>query len=797
MSQTKMISHIDYALFAKTHPSMYLMHKYWARKPHNVVAEYIKHYSKPNEIVFDPFCGSGVTAIEALKLKRKIVAVDLDPVACFIAKMTAVPVDLKEFESIFEAIKKSVKDNIESLYKTRCPFDCGKNAVITHTIWEKSTPIEIWFKCPLCGRKGRKKPDEEDLQNLKKIDGMEIPYWYPRNELIWNTRVNVAKGTLVSDLFTKRNLIALTILYHEIEKLTNGIQKDLMKFVFTSGLAQAGKLIPVVHGGKECKSWTVRGYWVPPKRFEINVWNGFEERFRKICRGKAQSNESVGIHYEEAESFDDLSKNKTFLLLNQSSTDLSNIPQNSVDYVFTDPPYGDSVPYLELDYMWASWLGFDVNFEDEIIISDSPSRREKNFDVYCKMLSLAFREIYKTLKPGKWMTVTFHNTDITIYNSIIRAVTLAGFELEKIIYQPAARPSAKSLLHPYGSAVGDYYIRFRKPTKTTKLQLDLEIDKERYKRIIIESVKKIIAGRGEPTPYGVIVNSYSMIYDELKKNGYLFSAPETIEDILKQQLNKEFILHDNKWWFKDPNSIPFLERVPLHERVEKAVINVLNRKVKASYDDVLEEIFITFPNALTPETKGVKQILEEYAQKTKDKKWTLKPSVIQRQNQHDKLCEFLALVGERAGLNVYADLPQWRTKGITLPMIPKENMDRIKEIDVIWYEPNRVAYEFEVENTTGITEAIVRGANIPNGKVKRFIIIPEERKTLLARKLVEPALKERVEQDNWRFMYYDDMISYYEKVKSKKTISLADFEKLAKTPATIKPEKQPTIQDYM
>ena len=63
MAKRDTLQHINYALVAKTHTPMYLMHKYWARKPHNIVSEYIKRYSKEGDTVLDPFAGSGVTAI--------------------------------------------------------------------------------------------------------------------------------------------------------------------------------------------------------------------------------------------------------------------------------------------------------------------------------------------------------------------------------------------------------------------------------------------------------------------------------------------------------------------------------------------------------------------------------------------------------------------------------------------------------------------------------------------------------------------------------------------------------------
>jgi DNA modification methylase len=71
------VVHIDHAISPQAHTPMYLMHKFWARKPHNVVGEYIEHYSKKGDIVLDPFVGSGVTAIEALKRGRKAIAIDL------------------------------------------------------------------------------------------------------------------------------------------------------------------------------------------------------------------------------------------------------------------------------------------------------------------------------------------------------------------------------------------------------------------------------------------------------------------------------------------------------------------------------------------------------------------------------------------------------------------------------------------------------------------------------------------------------------------------------------------------
>jgi hypothetical protein len=437
-----------------------------------------------------------------------------------------------------------------------------------------------------------------------------------------------------------------------------------------------------------------------------------------------------------------------------------------------------------------------LKYDKEITINEN---QQKGFDYYHKMLKASFEQVYDVLKSGRWLTVTFHNTDIRIYNSIIKAAVLAGFDLEKIIYQTPAVVSPKALLQPYGSAVGDYYIRFKKPEKREKLLSEAEIDKERYERIVVDTVKHIIAERREPVAYSTIINSYPTIFAELKKNGYPFSAPEGIEEVLRKHLGKEFVLEvvrdgkekviGKKWWLKEKL---FLESASLSERVEAAIIGVLNKRVVVSFDDILEEIFTRFQNALTPDTQSIKSILEEYAEKT-DGKWQLKKEMRVRQSQHNQIIGWLVDIGKKIGFDVYADLPEYRGKSFDLPL-SKDKIDRIREIDALWLKNNEVVYEFEVENSTGISDAIIRGSNLPSTSVKRYIVIPEERKNLLMMKIAEPILKENIEHFNWNFIFYDAFLSFYEKNSNKKTIDASEIDKLANLSTQIRHEQQTLSQ---
>jgi len=855
----ELIPHINYAELPKKHTSTYLMHKFWARKPYNVVSDYIEHYSKKGEIVLDPFCGSGVTAIEAIKSGRKAIAIDIDPLAIFVARMTALPVDLTKFEQTFKEIESKVKGAIVDLYRIKCP-KCDKNTAVV-----ERRLISFVVDCPHCereiimGKARRPKGKSQNIylcpycekefsyanQEIKRevctearyrcnkcgangtiVDPptkpeIEPEFWYPRIDLCYPSgkpfRAKRRFGR-VAELFTRRNLSALSILYHEIERLPETRReeqnvKDLMKFTFSSMLHLVSRLIMLKRG--EEAGWNTPEYLVLGVHPEYNVWDRFENRNEKTLRGKKIETE---IPYKEAKDFHDLLDECNVLFCRRSALDLENIPSETVDYVFTDPPYGGSIQYFELNMLRSAWLAGEKNDErfpldwwkDEITINP---QQEKNFDYYHTRLHSAFREIYRVLKPNKYMTVTFHNKEIKIYNSIIRSAVFAGFELDNLFYQPSAHVSSKSGFHPYTSAEGDFYIRFRKPEREISIKElnEREIDKTRANRIILDSIVGILIERGEPSTFTDILKGQSRIYSELKKHGYHFfgANPENIEKVLRENEEKEFMFLEGKgWWFKDPSK--HHPDVPLLERIERAVVQRLTREV-ASFDDILQEIYLNFRNAQTPDPTSVSNVLKEYAEFAPNRKWRLKPVVRKRQQEHSRMIVYLAEIGRKTGYNIWiGQKEQGNTFGkkllsswcdfekLSLIHVSPNLIDQyLKQIDVMWIRSDKVAYAFDVEYTTAITEAFNRCSNIPEDhQAKRFIIIPEEREALLFRKISSELLKDRVEKEKWRFIFFDDLWRFYEENKRKKQIDLDEFEGISKTPVE-KRKKQEALESFI
>ncbi len=108
----------------------------------------------------------------------------------------------------------------------------------------------------------------------------------------------------------------------------------------------------------------------------------------------------------------------------QSATDLSTIPDDSIDYVFTDPPFGGNLNYSELNVLVEAWLGVRTDAGAEAVVNDTQG---KDLLDYKHLMEAAFREYYRVLKPGRWMTVEFNNSANAVWNAIQQALLDAGF----------------------------------------------------------------------------------------------------------------------------------------------------------------------------------------------------------------------------------------------------------------------------------------------------------------------------------------------------------------------------------
>ena len=247
--------------------------------------------------------GSGVTVIEAIRLKRHGIGVDLNPVACFIARMTLAPVKVSALQEALATLKEAVESGINRYYQVLCS-ECEALALGTHFVWKseryaKEKMFQVHAVCPHCGSKVKRKPTDDDLDRYSKIADEPVPFFYPKDVRLHAT----AKRSVdyIHELFTHRALIALSILRNEIQQSFSDETQSLMMFAFTSTLAQVSRMPPVAP--TQGIGWKVPNYWVPAVHWERNVWGAFEERTKKLLRGKAESSALGGLAKEYARIF--------------------------------------------------------------------------------------------------------------------------------------------------------------------------------------------------------------------------------------------------------------------------------------------------------------------------------------------------------------------------------------------------------------------------------------------------------------------------------------------------------------
>ena len=276
----------------------------------------------------------------------------------------------------------------------------------------KQVPVLINYS--MGKKRYEKRPDNNDLTLLDVIEQGDIPYPFPTNVL--------PKGDKTSDPFnvgithahqfyTRRNLWALAILWEKIQQIAN----HRLKFWFSSTLPWCSKENRLHLGNYFGHSGGVitslRGTWyIASLPVETNPF----ERFR------------LRMHSSLYEAVVD---SQDVILATQSSGHLENLNDEIVDYIFVDPPFGANLMYSELNFLWEAWQCVFSNNKAEAVINRT---QRKGLPEYQTLMEECFREFHRALKPNRWMTVEFHNTQNAVWNAILEGLLRAGFMIADV-----------------------------------------------------------------------------------------------------------------------------------------------------------------------------------------------------------------------------------------------------------------------------------------------------------------------------------------------------------------------------
>ncbi|OGR04303.1 MAG: DNA methylase [Deltaproteobacteria bacterium RIFOXYA12_FULL_61_11] len=118
-----------------------------------------------------------------------------------------------------------------------------------------------------------------------------------------------------------------------------------------------------------------------------------------------------------------------YCLSTESATGIDRLPDASVDYIFVDPPFGANIMYSEMNFLTESWLGCVTNNCSEAVVNDT---QHKDESTYRSLLTSCLKQFYRVLKPGRWLTMEFHNSKSSIWNAIQTSLGDAGFVIADV-----------------------------------------------------------------------------------------------------------------------------------------------------------------------------------------------------------------------------------------------------------------------------------------------------------------------------------------------------------------------------
>lgn len=803
MKETK---DINFALVEETRPPIYTAMKYWGKKPHNIWREYIKNYTPANGLYLDPFAGSAISAFEAVKAGRKAIAFDLNPLTSFLIEAFCTEFNKNDFyNETNKIIEEAQKENIyKNFYFTKCRVCESEEAVIQNFKWNNSELYEVGIECKSC-KKGKterylEKPSIEEIDKAKTIDKIKIDTWYPEDEF-YNSpsfSANFIKcigGKHFYNLWTRRNLYVISNIFNKILKVKDDVLKKQLLLAFIKTIHLCTKM-SVPRREKAARgfstSWGRSAYICAARQMEMNPLLVF----KSSCFGKQSVESSLTglkkylgkipkIFYVDKSNKSIKTKNfdiKYGIIDINAITDF--IDEESIDFIMTDPPYGGLVQYFDLSTIWLIWLKkynkrYVANYESEITIKNNI----QTLNTYKIKFQNGIKNLFKILKPDGKIVFTFHNKNIRIWNAFLKAVFLAGFEIEKVIHQHNRRTGESNVANPYGTSATDFYIRcIKKPVTQLKSQTD------EFEQYVVKTAIELIAQRNEPTPFQILFNG---LLAEISSAGFdVVDFDKNIEKILEKHIGSIFDITDKNniagkfWWFKDPSLYIKYPDKKLTDRVEDTIISLLRRKVAVTLDEVLGQIFVKFPNGLTPDIKSITQILQKYSNKSMGK-WVYKGGDTEEIfTEHSEIIFLLSEIGKKLGykifigkkeqpekyngkkLSQFADL-----KNLNNFSIDKEKRERIEMIDMLWINnKNSIECALEVENTTKFTSGIQRASNLDKS-INKIMVLPNKRRVEFL-SVKDPLFISSFKNYKWRYLLYDDV----RKIKSLRKITKADID---------------------
>ena len=405
---------------------------------------------------------------------RRVVLNDLSPAATFIAANYNLPFDVGAFAAAGRRILDEVAGELGWMYETlhadgktvgrieytvwsevfHCPDCSGEVVFLEEALDEESKRVRETFPCPHCGaeltkhRLNRfyesrfdpaigttvrtpkrtpalicyafgddrleKVPDERDLEVLKRVEAMGWPAGIPTVEIPpmhmthERARMDYSGITHIHHFFLPRAAHALAALWSKAADHPEPRTRAMLFFFVEQavwGLTVLARYAPTHFS--QVNQYLTGVYYVASQHAECSPWYILEGKLDRLAKAFRPGYASAGS-----------------AVVTTGTAARLDLPNVSIDYIFTDPPFGENIYYADLNFLVESWHRVLTDATPEAIVDRF---KKKGLPEYQHLMQHCFEEYCRVLKPGRWMTVVFHNSRNAVWNAIQEAMLAAGF----------------------------------------------------------------------------------------------------------------------------------------------------------------------------------------------------------------------------------------------------------------------------------------------------------------------------------------------------------------------------------
>jgi hypothetical protein len=464
---------------------------------------------------------------------------------------------------------------------------------------------------------------------------------------------------------------------------------------------------------------------------------------------------------------------------------LKYVKEGTVDYIYTDPPYGAHIAYLDLGTMWHTWLGFEVT--PKMRAREAIEGGEQQFDEkhYLDVLGKSFEQMFYALKNEAWLSLVFHHKETNLWYSIRDMLRYTGFNYVNTVAQPLAKQTFHKIKNPLRVLGESLIVNFQKSAER-KISQPMSLP---MANIIKNVAERMIYRDGGATTEEILREVVPDLFD----NDLFFdAASKNIGDILAI-LESDFDLDENNLWqIKAERQVGNF--IPPRERIRYYVIGYLRKVGKADFDSIWTTVTPLLTNGHEPTKQDISDVLNEVAISYDGVNWEIKDlSVLAKQGvlplfvtekreeyqipastTHNQHIYRLAILCQKARFVPYIGKQERNDpmlaalKPLTYLNVKADSVQqkRIEQIDIVWAQADGTpVWAFEVEEHTPILSALERFVALLSaapelGKSRQLTIVaPKARRRKLQQELTSSSYigHPLFLENKITYMFYDEL----------------------------------------